>query len=330
MKSAPLPSITLRGLAVLLAFCAILSSGVSRAGDRGDVAGSAAPPATGQNDAAKAGSQAPRLAAQSVVIESEGYACMGDDKSRHQTEIASLQNAKRNATESATSYIKSETSVKDGMLEKDLVSAYANAQVRVIQEMMKEWYKDATVGDCYRVKVKAEVVPDEKAMASLSAKGGGTLEADPSAPLNVKVWTDRPSYAEGECVRLYLKGNKPFYGRLVYQQADGNLVQLLPNPFRQANHFEGGTVYELPSAEDRFKMDTCAPFGAERVTLYASTSPGGDPEVEAADKVYLVKTKAADMAMTTRGIKLSASSGPQKPALAEFAEAVAHIRSGAK
>src|ERR1035437_2740385 len=65
----------------------------------------------------------------SVILETEGYACMGDDKSRKQTEQVAYLDGKRKATESAVTYIQSETHVKDAILEKDLVSAFANAQV---------------------------------------------------------------------------------------------------------------------------------------------------------------------------------------------------------
>jgi hypothetical protein len=263
----------------------------------------------------------------SVVLETDGYACMGDDKSRKQTEQVAYQDGKRKATESAATYIQSETHVKDSALEKDLLSAYANAQVKVIQEMLKEWYKEAGMGDCYRVKLKVEVIPDEKTMIGAAARNRDTLENDPSAPLSVKIWTDHPAYVEKECARIYLKGNKPFYGRVVYQQVDGTLIQLLPNPYRTNNNFNGGVIYELPSAEDRFSMETCAPFGTEKVTLYASTATGGDPQLESADYVFLIKTKAEDLAVSTRGIKLlnvkGKSSGP-----AEFAEASAEVRTG--
>ncbi len=268
-------------------------------------------------------------AGQSMILETEGYACMGDDKSRKQTETSAFQDGRRKATESATSYIKSETHVKDGVLEKDLVSAYANAQVKVIQELMKEWYKDAGSGDCYRVKMKVEVSPDEKTLSALSKKNQDSMENDPGAPLSIKVWTDRPAYAETENVRIYLKGNKPFYGRLVYNQADGSLVQLLPNPYRNDNYFNGGVVYELPSDKDKFSMETCAPFGIERLTLYGSTAPGGDPELVAADTVYQVKTKVADLAVSTRGIKL-AGGGQKKVVAAEFAESFVEIHTGKK
>ena len=52
-------------------------------------------------------------AAQSTITQSEGYACMGDDKSRKQTEAEALVDAKRKAIEYASTYMKSETKVND-------------------------------------------------------------------------------------------------------------------------------------------------------------------------------------------------------------------------
>ncbi|RZB34721.1 MAG: hypothetical protein SRB1_00489 [Desulfobacteraceae bacterium Eth-SRB1] len=81
------------------------------------------------------------FASQSTITEAEGYACMGEDRSRRQTEQAALEAAKRNAIEFASTYMTSETHIKDFELEKDLVSAYANATVKVIKELEKSWYK---------------------------------------------------------------------------------------------------------------------------------------------------------------------------------------------
>jgi hypothetical protein len=273
----------------------------------------------------------PRLhAAQSVVTETEGYACMGDDKSRKETEQGAVKDAKRKATESAATYIQSETHVKDAMLEKDLISAYANAQVKVIQDLEKIWYKEEGLGDCYRVKLKVEVIPDEKAMTALAKGKQEILESDPSAPLSVTVWTDRKEYKQGDKVKLYLKGNKPFYGRVVYKDAGGKLLQLLPNPYRENNYFNGGSVYELPSGDDRYDMEVSPPFGSEGVTVYASTAPHGNLEVEASGAVFDVKTRHADIPIDTRGIKLSAkeSGGGSRPAAAQFFEAGTELRTG--
>lgn len=263
-------------------------------------------------------------AGQSMILESEGYACMGDDKSRKQTELMAFQDGKRKATESATTFVQSETRVKDGLLEKDLINAYANAQVKILRELLKEWYKEQGLGDCYRVKLKVEVIPDK---AALPKKSLDALEQDPAAPLSVKVWTDRSSYAEGERVRVYLKGNKPFYGRVIYRQANGSLVQLLPNPYREQNYFNGGAVYELPSGEDRFDMETCAPFGNEEITLYASTAQLGSIDVVAAGSVYQVVSKPADIPVRTRGIKLvQKNESSSAPVPAEFAESSANVQ----
>lgn len=268
----------------------------------------------------------PLRAAQSVITETEGYACMGDDKSRKATEEVALNDAKRKAAESAVIYIQAETHLKDGMLEKDLHNAYANAQVKVVQELEKRWYKDPTSGDCYKARLKVEVIPDDKAMANLAKKHQEDLESEPAAPLSVKVWTSRQAPRQGEKIKIYLKGNKPFFGRVVYRDASGNITQLLPNPYRQNSYFNGNATYELPSGEDRFRLEVCPPFGSEMITVYASTSPLGDLDVTLASGVYEIRTKPKDVGMHTRGIKISQESDAELPMVAEFAEAAVEIR----
>jgi len=54
--------------------------------------------------------------------------------------------------------------VKNFELEKDLIEAYAHAAVKLIQEVERTWYKDASSGDCFKVRIKAEVVPDSQMM----------------------------------------------------------------------------------------------------------------------------------------------------------------------
>lgn len=263
-------------------------------------------------------SAGPLLASQSIILDTDGYACMGDDKSRKQTETTAFTDAKRKASESAITYIQAETHLKDALLEKDLLSAYTNSQVKVIQEFLKEWYQEGSLGDCYRVKLKVEVVPDEQSMKKAAKKKTDELLDDPAAPLSVKVWSDKAKYGQGEKIRIFVKGNRPFYGRVVYQDASGALIQILPNPFRQNSYFNGGTVYEIPSGEDRFDLEVAPPFGVERITLYASTSPMGDVNLSAAGGVYTVKAKADELASGTRGVKFVNKGSA--PAIAEFAE----------
>jgi hypothetical protein len=258
------------------------------------------------------------FAAQSVILDTDGYACMGDDKSRKQTEDIAFKDAKRKASESAVTYIQAETHLKDAMLEKEILSAYTRSQVKVIQEFLKEWYKEGSLGDCYRVKLKVEVIPDEQSMQKIAVKKAAELLDDPAAPLSVKIWSDKEKYARGERIRVFVKGNRPFYGRVVYQDASGSLVQILPNPHRQNSYFNGGTVYEIPSADDRFDLEVSPPFGTERITLYAGTAPVGDISLTAAGGVYAIKAKAEELSAGTRGIRFVPKGSA--PAVAEFAE----------
>jgi hypothetical protein len=261
-------------------------------------------------------------AAQSTIKIAEGSACMGDDKSRKQTETAAMADAKRNAIESVQTYMSSATEVKDFELQKDLVSAYANATVSVIEEMEKGWYKDPSLGDCFKVKIKAEVIPDEKAME----KAKDTALNDPSLPLSVKVWTDKATYREGEKIKIYLQGNKPFFARVIYRDAAKNNLQLLPNPYRQDNYFQGGVIYAIPSGTDKFELEVNPPFGEESIMIYASVSELGDLNLKQEGSVYSVKTKPQDIGIKTRSIKIKDVSPGKAQKPAEFSEGAVVVK----
>ena len=265
-------------------------------------------------------------AAQSTIKIAEGTSCMGDDKSRKQTETAALAEAKRNAVESVKTYVSSATEVKDFELQKDLVSAYANATVTVIEEMEKAWYKDPATGDCYKIKIKTEVVPDEKAMKKAQQKARESVLDDPSLPLTVKLWTDKETYREGDKIKIYLKGNKPFFARVIYRDAAKANLQLLPNPYRQDNYFQGGVTYEIPAGKDKFELEVNPPFGEESIIVYASVSELGDLNLKEEGAVFAVKTKSKDIGIKTRSIKVKAASNGKADAPTEFSEGTAVVK----
>ncbi len=266
---------------------------------------------------------APLYAAQSTIKIADGSACMGDDKSRKQTETAALADAKRNAVESVKAYVSSATEVKDFELQKDLVSAYAHATVAVLEILEKSWYKDPAMGDCYKIKIKTDVIPDEKAMKKVQTEA---TPDDPSLPLAVKVWTDKQAYREGEKIKIYLKANKPFFARVIYRDAAKNNVQLLPNPYRQDNYFQGGVTYEIPSGKDKFELEVNPPFGEENIIVYASVSELGDLNLKEEGGIYAVKTRSRDIGVKTRGVKIKTVLGDAKDQPAEFSEGTATVR----
>ena len=144
--------------------------------------------------------------------------------------------------------------------------------------------------------------------------------ADPTAPLNVKVWSERKEYRQGEKIRLYVQGNKPFYARVLYRDAGGTLLQLLPNTHRRDNYFSGGVIYEIPAGNDRFELEVSPPFGEERIIVYAGTAPLGDLNLKEAGGVYRVQTRGAEVGIRTRGLKITGKQAGPTPVAAEFVE----------
>jgi hypothetical protein len=263
-------------------------------------------------------------AAQSTITEAEGNACQGDERSRRQTEQAALADAKRNAAEAAVTYVKSESRVEDFTVEKDIIAAYTNAAVKILEVRDKAWHRDPAAGECYRVRIRAEVVPDVKAPAESPA--GAPIPAASGGPLQVRIWTDKSAYREGEKIRIRLQGNRPFYARILYRDASGGLLQLLPNPHRTDDYFQGGVTYELPAEGDRFDLAVSTPFGAEDILVYASTSPLGNIDLAAAGAVFQVETRPADVATRTRGVRIEARPGAGQPAAAGFVESKVTIK----
>ncbi len=263
------------------------------------------------------------FAAQSVIIEATGTASMGDTKSKKETMDEAKANAKRNASENASTFISSETTVRDYVTEKDLLEAFSQAVVKVLEELKGEWFKDEMMGESYKITLKVEVTPKEIA----SKPGKGDMIDSPTAPLTVKLWTDKnqTEFKAGEKISLFMKGNKPFFARVVYVQNDGTQVQILPNPFRKDNYFNGGTVYALPSGTDKYELTVNPPFGAEKIVVYASTAELGDVKVENADALYVIGEKPEDTGVKTRGIKITKKEGKNSKT-AEFVEQVLEIK----
>ncbi len=262
-------------------------------------------------------------AAQSTITEAEGYACTGDDKSRKETKQNAVADSKLNATETVLTYLSSETTIKNFQLENDLISAYSKAKVIIIQQINGVWYKEGSAGDCYKVKIKAEIIPDETVLKA-AAKDDG-LE-NPDMPLKVAVWTKKKNYKKGDKITIYLKGNKPFYASVLYKNANGSMVQLLPNPYRKEHYFNGGAVYTLPSGEDRYDLEATPPFGEENIIVYASTSPLGQLDLAASGGVYQVKTK--DTGMRTRDVVIKEKTNDTGSVAAEFFEISTSIKTG--
>ena len=262
----------------------------------------------------------------SVILEVEGHACMGEDRSRKETRALAMTETKRKAAEMALTHIRSETTVESAVVSSDIINAYTQSKVRVIEEKEKGWFTSKHAGECYRIKLKVEVTPDPDALTKVVREK--SLIDNPNAPLTVKLWTDKERYQIGEKIKIFLKGNKPFYARIVYQDAAGQLIQLMPNPYRSENYFNGGVIYEIPSGKDRFELEVSPPLGEENITLYASTAQLGELDLTPAGGIYMVQTRSKEVGMKTRGVKITEKKGGPPGSPVEFGEVKIKVNTG--
>lgn len=267
----------------------------------------------------------PSYAAHSIITEAEGSYC-ADKKSKKKVNVKNeaLADAKRKALEKAVSYIEGEIITDNADLKKDILEAYSQTDVKILESKEAGRSGKKKEGKCYKVWIKAEVMPDEKAMEQIGLDQQFTDE--PSAPLRVQVWTDKQEYKRGEKITVYFKGNKPFYAVVLYQDVKGGLVQLLPNPFREDNYFNSGEAFEIPSIEDKYELRVTPPLGDENIIIYASTSQLGELEITPRGAFYLIKTRPKDIGEKTRRVNLKENpQGPSK-STAEFFEGKADVK----
>ncbi|ABW67875.1 DUF4384 domain-containing protein [Desulfosudis oleivorans] len=263
------------------------------------------------------------MAGNSIITTGSGVAALGNDKSRNQTESEALALAKRDAAEKAATHVQSASEVENFALKTDLVKAYAEAVVTVLEKLESDWIKDPQMGDSFHVVIRAEVAPNLKGV-----RPAGPWADDPAAPLTVSLTSPKKDYRADEQVTLFLKGNKPFFARVVYEDCSGTLTQILPNPYRTENYFQGDTVYQLPAGNDRYTMTVVPPFGTEKITVYAATQPLGEVAQQTRGPVYLLEEKPDAVAARTRGIQLSAAPAGEKKTAAEFFETAITIQTG--
>jgi len=245
----------------------------------------------------------------------DGYAYLSENMTLSQTRAAAFATAKRQALEMAKTYIESKSKVEDFELTYDLVWASAEGSVKVLEQ------KDHGVEDNtrYHVWIKAEV---EYSLASKDSSLPPSQSISSQGPLTVKVWTPKKSYARGESIEVFILGNRDFYARIVDITSGGDIVQLLPNAYRNSAFFEGGKTYKIPDAGDRFNLKASPPYGEDQIVIYASEVPLGAVDMVALGDQGLSLYRGSQDALAgkTRGISVVASD-PKAGSGAEFYEA---------
>ncbi|MBN2356047.1 DUF4384 domain-containing protein [candidate division KSB1 bacterium] len=251
----------------------------------------------------------------STIVEADGYAFISEDEPLKKIREKALANAKREALERGQTYIKSITQVENYMLTYDLIESGSEGYVTILDGKDHGIQPD----NRYRYWIRAEIeykIGQPEMPEKATAKG----------PLTVEVTTAKTSYAGGEEMQVQVKGNKDFYGRIVYVDVSGNIIQLLPNQHRKDHFFKGGVTYRIPDKEkgDRFSLTVQPPYGEEKIIVYASNVDQGEVDMdETDDGLYAYRGSLGNLGHKTRSIAVTPALG--KAQAAEFFEAVCNV-----
>jgi hypothetical protein len=231
----------------------------------------------------------------SCIQSVDGYAVLSENMTISDTRSAAFANAKRQAVETARTYIQSKTKVVDFELKSDEITATSEGAVIVLEQ------KDHGVENNtrYHVWIKAEV---EFSLKS-DMKIPNDTDMDQDSFLTVKVWTSKKMYKDGESIVIYVQGNRDFYARIVDITTSGEIIQLLPNNYRKSNFFKAGKIYKIPDSSDRFDLTVGVPYGQDQIIVYASEVPLGDVALEKVDHgLHRYRGSRKELAVQTRGI----------------------------
>jgi hypothetical protein len=84
---------------------------------------------------------------------------------------------------------------------------------------------------------------------------------------------DGETYVEGQKVSYFFSANQDAYILLVYEDAQRNLVQILPNRYSGPGFYKAGKFFKIPDDKDEFEFEITPPFGTERLWAFAASRP---------------------------------------------------------
>jgi len=82
---------------------------------------------------------------------------------------------------------------------------------------------------------------------------------------------DGQTYVEGDVISYFVSSSHDAFLLLIYQDASGNLIQILPNQHSQNHIYPADLYFQVPGENVGFQFEIAAPFGDEHVWAFAST-----------------------------------------------------------
>jgi len=102
------------------------------------------------------------------------------------------------------------------------------------------------------------------------------INSEPKNNIDVEITTnlgDQQIYVEGDHISFLVSISDDAYLLIVYEDAEKNVWQLLPNDVNQQSKFGAGIYIPIPGAEQAYRFRASAPFGQESLLVFASSTP---------------------------------------------------------
>lgn len=232
----------------------------------------------------------------STISESYGYADNQDIQEISTIQEYAYNNAKRNILEKTMIHIKSYSKIENFILEYDLIESESEGFLRIIEKKDLGFTGDGR----YRVWIKAEVIYHFNGENKISPPSHSE-----NAPLSVKIWMEKEKYILDEKIKIFLLPNKDCYLRLIYNDSENTVMQIFPNQHRKDNYFKAYKLYSIPDDSDPYEFTVSGPFGAEKITLFASTSKLGESLVDNFEPYfYKFDGNEREFSIKTRGVEI--------------------------
>ena len=88
--------------------------------------------------------------------------------------------------------------------------------------------------------------------------------------LTLEIGTNQLSYRSGERVIVAVRANQACYLTLYNIGVNGEITQVFPNGYTDANRLEAGKTYRIPADSDRFDFEVSGEPGMERFLAVAT------------------------------------------------------------
>ncbi len=233
----------------------------------------------------------------STIVESYGYANKQINQEKNEIREHAYNNAKRNLLEKTMVHIKSYSKVENFKLEYDLIQSESEGFLRILEKKDIGFIEN----NRYKVWIKAEVIYNFSG-EEISQKTKQTNVG----PLSVKVWTEKEKYILNEKVKMFLIPNKDCYIKVIYNDAEKNLLQIFPNQHIKDNFFMANKLYTIPDDKGSYEFTVSSPFGEEKITVFASTSKLGQSDVDYhGSDFYKYSGNEKEYSLKTRGVKIT-------------------------